>query len=241
MARTPARETLNLYRRVEAVLRDQIAEGVFASGMRMPSEAALQAAHKVSRGTIRQALEALEQDNLIVRQPGRGTFVRNRPSGPQVRPRLPVQEALDAASHARRLLRTGIGPTPPVVRETLDNPPGRDCPFFIRTSAGGQRPVAIKRYLHPRLAGHLKDVAEAEDFETRLTDLAGGTVTLGTVWVEAILAEPRFAMMLKVQPGAPLLSLWWVNRIGGAPAACTQMLRPGAAAGILVNDPDAGA
>ena len=96
MARTPARETLNLYRRVEAVLRDQIAEGVFASGMRMPSEAALQAAHKVSRGTIRQALEALEQDNLIVRQPGRGTFVRNRPSGPQVRPRLPVQEALDA-------------------------------------------------------------------------------------------------------------------------------------------------
>ena len=101
--------------------------------------------------------------------------------------------------------------------------------------------MAIKRYLHPRLAGHLKDVAEAEDFETRLTDLAGGTVTLGTVWVEAILAEPRFAMMLKVQPGAPLLSLWWVNRIGGAPAACTQMLRPGAAAGILVNDPDAGA
>ena len=239
MARSPARETLNLYRRVEAVLRDQIADGVFASGMRMPSEAALQAAHKVSRGTIRQALEALEQDDLIVRQPGRGTFVRNRPSGAKLRPRMSVPEALDMASYARRLLRTGNAPTPPVVREMLDHPARRDCPFFIRTSAGGHRPVAIKRYLHPRLAGHLKDVAEAEDFEARLAELVGQPVERGAVWAEAILAEPRFAMMLKTPPGAPLLSLWWVNRIGGAPAACSQMLRPGASAGILVTDPDA--
>ncbi|MEW5420354.1 GntR family transcriptional regulator [Amorphus sp. 3PC139-8] len=238
MAKASAREALNLYRRVEAVLRDQIADGAFAPGMRMPSEAALQAAHKVSRGTIRQALDALERDHLIVRQPGRGTFVRTRPSGKQGRPRLPMPEALGAASRARRLLRTGAGPTPPVVREMLDLSHGRDCPFFIRTSAGGQRPVALKRYLHPRLAEHLKGVAEAEDFEARLAEVMGQPVALGPVWAEAILAEPRFAMMLKTPPGAPLLSLWWVNNMGGAPVACSQMLRPGADAGILVSNPD---
>lgn len=235
MARSPAREALNLYRRVEAVLRDQIADGVFAPSMRMPSEASLQAAHKVSRGTIRQALDALESDGLILRQPGRGTFVRRSPSGRQTRPRQSAAEALGTASLADRLLRSGTGPTPPVVQDALGLRAGSDCPFFIRTSAGGQRPVAIKRYLHPRFAHLQKALSEADDVEAGLGELLDGPVSTDPVWVEAILAEPRFAMLLKARPGAPLLSIWWVTRVAGAPVACSQMLRPGADTAIVVS------
>ena len=71
-------------------------------------------------------------------------------------------------------------------------------------------------------ADRLDALAQAEDFSAALG------ASRGRAWVEAILAEPRFAMQLKVPRGAPLLSLWWVDLVGGAPAACTQMLRAGA-------------
>lgn len=53
----------------------QIADGVLAPGARLPPETALGATFGVSRGTVRQALRALEQAGLIERAPGRGTFV----------------------------------------------------------------------------------------------------------------------------------------------------------------------
>ena len=34
-------------------------------------------------------------------------------------------------------------------------------------------------------------------------------------------------MILKVPLGSPVLSIWWVETLGGEPAICTQMLQPG--------------
>lgn len=70
---TPA-TTAPLYRRIEARLRGDIAAGRIREGERMPSEAELAREFATTRGTVRQALQRLTFEGLIVREVGRGTF-----------------------------------------------------------------------------------------------------------------------------------------------------------------------
>ena len=63
-----------LYTQVAARLRDEIAAGRHASG-RLPSEKELIDRFDVSRVTIRQALQSLIDEGLVVSRQGRGTFI----------------------------------------------------------------------------------------------------------------------------------------------------------------------
>ncbi len=64
-----------LYLQLLNQLRDLILSGEWAPGSRLPSEAELQRHLKISRSTIRQALDKAELQGLIERVPGKGTFV----------------------------------------------------------------------------------------------------------------------------------------------------------------------
>ena len=57
-------------------LSAKIESGEWADGFRLPPERSMAAEHGLARNTLRQALAALEQRGLIVRQVGRGTFVK---------------------------------------------------------------------------------------------------------------------------------------------------------------------
>jgi hypothetical protein len=132
---------------------------------------------------------------------------------------------------ARILLRTGSAVPPSVVADALALREAEEAPFFIRLSGTAAKSrIGVKRYLSPALEDRLDTLAQADDFDAELA--ASGQATGRRAWVEAILAEPRFAMQLKVPLGSPLLSLWWVDLLDGTPTACTQMLRPGAAAAL---------
>ena len=58
-------------------LRAEILSGTYVVGQKLPSENALTQQFGVSRGTLRQALDVIEKERLIIRQQGRGTFVSN--------------------------------------------------------------------------------------------------------------------------------------------------------------------
>ncbi|MFN0218505.1 MAG: GntR family transcriptional regulator [Hyphomicrobium sp.] len=64
-----------LYAQVAAYLRGKISTSVWTSGIPLPNEAALAKEIGVSIGTVRKALEMLEDERLIDRRQGRGTFV----------------------------------------------------------------------------------------------------------------------------------------------------------------------
>ncbi len=65
-----------LYEQMTQHLRQQILEGAYTNGMRLPSELQLIEDYGVSRGTVRQALRKLAEEGLIERVHGAGTFVR---------------------------------------------------------------------------------------------------------------------------------------------------------------------
>lgn len=67
--------TLATYAQIREQVRQQILSGTLQPGARVPTEAELQAAYKVSRVTAQQALRDLAREGLIVRHRGRGSYV----------------------------------------------------------------------------------------------------------------------------------------------------------------------
>lgn len=65
------------YEQIAAHLRGLVAQA--APGDRLPSDTELAEAFSVSRMTARQAVQVVEREGLLVREQGRGTFVRSRP------------------------------------------------------------------------------------------------------------------------------------------------------------------
>ena len=63
------------YLQVIDALRARIREGVFPAASQLPGEHELCAMFNVSRTVIRQALNELGREGLILREKGRGTFV----------------------------------------------------------------------------------------------------------------------------------------------------------------------
>jgi DNA-binding GntR family transcriptional regulator len=62
---------------ITAALRRQISEGILGPGALLPSEPELAREYGVSRQTARTALQALEQEGLVVVRPRRGRIVRS--------------------------------------------------------------------------------------------------------------------------------------------------------------------
>jgi GntR family transcriptional regulator len=69
--------TRALYIQVRDHLAQQIARGVLKPGTPLPSELELADQLGVSLGTLRKGLEALENERLITRRQGSGTYVRD--------------------------------------------------------------------------------------------------------------------------------------------------------------------
>ena len=73
---------LSLADRTATRLRNDIRGGKYVVGQRLDDEHSLARKLQVSRGTIRQALNVLRTERLVVRHQGRGTFVTNPAYGP---------------------------------------------------------------------------------------------------------------------------------------------------------------
>ncbi len=76
---TKARETK--YKAVYDSIVAGIEAGQWLPGDRLPTEAALASSAKVSLGTVQKALRILEQEGIIVRRHGSGTYIKSASPG----------------------------------------------------------------------------------------------------------------------------------------------------------------
>lgn len=70
---------MTAYNRVAAVLRDQILSGSWDGRLQLPTERELCEQFQTSRITIRRALQILEDEQLVERHQGVGTFIKSNP------------------------------------------------------------------------------------------------------------------------------------------------------------------
>lgn len=69
----------HLYLQVIDRIKEDIEKGIFKEKEKLPSEFELAKSLGVSRATLREALRLLEEENVIVRRHGVGTFVNSKP------------------------------------------------------------------------------------------------------------------------------------------------------------------
>jgi DNA-binding GntR family transcriptional regulator len=69
------------YRQLYEVLRKQIVEGVYKSGDLLPSENNLCAQHRITRPTVRHALDNMLNKGMIRKHKGKGSIVNGPPIG----------------------------------------------------------------------------------------------------------------------------------------------------------------
>ena len=79
-----------IYHQLKVLIQEQIESGVWKPGERIPTEQELCQSYNISRSPVRQALNELAYEGLLIRRPGLGTFV-DEPALVGPAPDTPIQ------------------------------------------------------------------------------------------------------------------------------------------------------
>jgi len=180
-------------------------------GDQLPTEHALCAEFSVSRETIRSALAALEQDGIIERTRGRGTFITRLPRRRPERRLTGMAEDFDALNldTEAKVLHSGQARMPAALAEQLGIDP--EMPLFriTRLRHLERRPFAWQDgWMVPAIG---ERIAALDLTRTSIERELRETLKL-PLWedqqsIEAVAADIQAAELLDVPIGAPLLCL----------------------------------
>ena len=157
-AREPVDNSLRSprYIQVYAAIRDWIYQGTYKPGQRLPTEGELCELFGVSRITTRKAVDMLVDEELVVRQPGRGTFVVEDLADAPGGRRHGAAAAQGGAARQEHPGGPGGGPGAGGRRRDPQGPaPGRRRPGPARVprAAAEQGADRLRGDLHPRRPG----------------------------------------------------------------------------------------
>ena len=201
-------EGIPYYLQIKEDLRRRIVSAEISSGARIPGEMELARSYGVSRPTVRQAIQALVQDGLLVRSKGRGTFVRTPPAVDSAEMFTLFgdgggvdNDGWSRAVEVRRAAASGGVPA------ALGLPPGSEVfEISLRYLRRGE-PVALRRLsVPPHVMPDLAERLRTEPLGAVLgaLGLAGGTA-LQTF--QAAKCSAWEAALLGLDPGEPV-TVW---------------------------------
>ncbi|MGH7043865.1 MAG: GntR family transcriptional regulator [Acetobacteraceae bacterium] len=200
-----------LYVRLYIHLRDAIFSGDFPEGATLPGEFALCERFRVSRATVRRALDELAGRGLVSRQPGRGTQVRKRPALAPV-----VVATIDGALERTRVISAASDcevlefaevPAPADVADMLKLREATVCTIVLIRRLDGEPFVHFTSWI-PAEVGRSLARADLES-STMLPLLAETRHPIAEIrqTVSAAAANRSVARSLQVNQGAPLLRI----------------------------------
>ncbi len=213
-----------LYRQIAADLRARVLAGEFAVSEPMPTEAQLSERYRASRITVRHALALLDQEGLVHREQGRGSFVR--PRGIAVGPRR-------LTSFSQELRERGSRQSSDIVAierlrlpqdAPVDAGSSGECIRIERVRRADDRPIALMVSIIPAELGEGIEAALTlhgslyEYLSTRHAleiDSADETYRVGA-------ADDHAAGYLGIGPGTPV---FLVERVGFAGARRMEWTR----------------
>lgn len=199
-------------------------------GVQLPPEPELAAELGVSRATLREALRSLEDEGLVRRTRGAGTFVADRPR---------VANNLDANFGVTDAIRAS-GMEPGTVdgsvrveaasadeAERLDLEPGEDVVVVDRVRTADGRPVVLSRDILPaRLTGEdppvMARLERTSVYEVLEKDL-GIAIHHGLATFQPARADGHLATRLEVPKGTLLLYIRQVDfDVAGRPVVSSH-------------------
>lgn len=199
-------KTIPLHSQIERTLAQEIRSGVWTAGGILPAEPDLARRFSVSRMTVRQALAALTDQGLLIRQRGRATRIAVEPIAQPLGRFYAFAYEMErlGRDHSTRVERVGLVRPSVAAREAfaLDG----DAPVAQTTLVRlvGAEPVMIETVT---VRANLLPLLERPDIAERpvydLLDENGVTVTRATERIHPISLTARQAQLLDASPRSP--------------------------------------
>jgi GntR family transcriptional regulator len=209
--RPSRRGGIPLYYQIMRDLKEQILTGKLAPGDRMPSEAEQTRRFGVSRVVIRQALRILEDQGLIVRIKGKGTFVSDAVAE-DATPRISgsLEDLIHIGSDTTiEVVEFRLVKATPDLAEVFSVKDGDDLFHVQRLRLVGSSPLAVMVNHLPYAIGAtipLSDLTR-EPLIVLIEKRAGVSIEWASQVFQAVAADEEMARLLQVDILTPLLKL----------------------------------
>ena len=202
-ARTP------VWKSIADELRRSIAEGHYAQGEKLQTEAELAKRFGVNRHTVRHAMSALAKEGLVHARRGAGVFVLATPLDYPLSERVRFHQNLEAAGRLpdKQMLSVEVRAASESDAQGLALNVGGAVAVLRSVSFAGGTPVALveSRFPEERWPG-LADALRQDTSVTRAFAVVGvGDYTRVSTRLTATLANATQALRLRIREGAPLL------------------------------------
>ncbi|MCB2109664.1 MAG: phosphonate metabolism transcriptional regulator PhnF [Defluviimonas sp.] len=203
-----------VWQAIAAMLRAEIAEGLYPPGNRLPTEAALSARFGVNRHTVRRALAELSGAGLVVARRGSGVYVAAAPPADYAigrRVRFHQNVAATGRAPSREIIRIETRAASAAERAALGV---SRVHVFEGISYGDALPLCQFRSVFPaeRFPGLPEALARLRSVTAALAEQGLADYTRASTRVTAKIARGPRAGLLKIAEGAPILRTEAVNR-----------------------------
>jgi GntR family transcriptional regulator len=192
------------------IIKKEIEEGNLNPGEKLPSEPELARRYKVSRSTIREALRALEQENLITKKHGIGTFINTKPKySSGIEELFSVTDLILRGGHTpgTRLIFSDYIKPSVEEQERLKLKNGEKIFLVKRIRTSNQEPLV---YCIDKIPEHLLPngcTLDRESIFHFLEEKANVKIDYATTNIETINDLPEISSNLKCDEKTPLLVL----------------------------------
>jgi GntR family transcriptional regulator len=208
-------------------LRRKIEDGAYGPGALLPSEPELAQQYGVSRQTARSALQALEQEGLIVVHSTRGRTVRNRLPLRRVssrrrhaehrasgKPEFDTEAIAQGQVPSRQMLMVGRGPAPKDVAKWLNVEVGGDAVIRKRLQLLDGEPAVISTSYYPLWVAEgtrLESADALPEGPDNLIEQLGHRFVHGMELLQARMPNPDEVRMLKLVVGVPVVRMLHID------------------------------
>lgn len=208
-----------VYRQLQDLIRGYVASGAWKPGQMIPTEKAFVQQFGVARMTVRQALDGLMRDGLLVRIRGRGTFVTQ----PRIERELTRMHSFSEDMRGRgmtpftRLLARQVIPAPDEVSAALRLGQREAVIYLQRLRFADELPMALETsYLnYESCQGILDTDLESGSLYQFLEEQAHIRLSHATQELQAALPDKGEAELLQVSRRQPMLVIRQTTYVRG--------------------------
>ncbi|QYK40626.1 MAG: phosphonate metabolism transcriptional regulator PhnF [Paracoccaceae bacterium] len=204
-----------LWQSIAQSLSAEIAQGIYAPGDRLPTEAKLSARFGVNRHTVRHALAQLAEQGLVHSRRGAGVFVHAAPTEYPLGRRVRFHQNLTASGRtpARRLLALDTRRATTDEAQALALSAGAMVHVYEGLSTSDGMPVGLFRSVFPasRFPGLCERLQHTLSVTEALAAEGLSDYTRASTRITAKIARGTRAALLHLSEGAPLLRTVAIN------------------------------
>lgn len=212
------------YLQIADALRRRIAEGDLPDGAALPSVRNLVDEFGTAQGTVRQAIEQLKSEGLIVARQGSGIFVRKarrrgrmgstrhlRSRRPPATTPLEAEAAAQNFHRSSELVEVVSVPAPPEVAQRFGVPEGTSVVrrSYLLSIDGEVAQTARSYFTHELADGTVlaEHAQPANGTHAYLADDLGTTIDVAVEELVARMPTPQEMLALRLVPGTPVVEL----------------------------------